>query len=157
MPWLINWPLLSGGSDVSNTQAATQPDEQIENWCNAVAAELLVPLEELRPVCNPENDLYKEMQCPARQYEVSTLVSIRRLFDLRVFDQERPWAIYRTELERLKAHSARDRSGGNLNYTLSAGTGKRFVKALIASTLEGQTQFTDAFWMPGIKKTATLI
>ncbi len=39
--------------------------------------------------------------------------------------------------------------------TLSARTGKRFVKALVASTLEGQTQFTDAFRMLGIKKTAT--
>ena len=144
-----------GESGVSDTQAATQPDEQIERWCNAVAAELLVPLEQLRPVYDPENELYEEMQRLARRFKVSTLVIVRRLFDLGVFDQETLWATYRAELERVKALSARESSGGDFYNTLSARTGKRFVKALVASTLEGQTQFTDAFRMLGIKKTAT--
>ncbi len=144
-----------GESGVSDTQAATQPDEHIERWCNAVAAELLVPLEQLRPVYEPENELYEEMQRLARQFKVSTLVIIRRLFDLGVFDQETLWATYRAELERVKALPARESSGGDFYNTLSARTGKRFVKALVASTLEGQTQFTDAYRMLGIKKTAT--
>ena len=144
-----------GESGVSDTQAATQPDEQIERWCNAVAAELLVPLEQLRPVYDPENELFEELQRLARRFKVSTLVIVRRLFDLGVFDQETLWATYRAELERVKALSARESSGGDFYNTLSARTGKRFVKALVASTLEGQTQFTDAFRMLGIQKTAT--
>ena len=128
---------------------------QIERWCNAVAAELLVPLEQLRPVYDPENELYEEMQRLASRFKVSTLVIVRRLFDLGVFDQEMLWATYRAELERVKTLSARKSSGGDFYNTLSARAGKRFVKALIASTLEGQTQFTDAFRMLGIKKTAT--
>lgn len=144
-----------GESGVSDTQAATQPDEQIERWCNAVAAELLVPLEQMRSVYDPENKLHEEMQRLARRFKVSTLVIVRRLFDLGVFDQETLWATYRAELERVKTLSARESSGGDFYNTLSARTGKRFVKALVASTLEGQTQFTDAFRMLGIKKTAT--
>ncbi len=144
-----------GESGVSDTQAATQPDKQIERWCNAVAAELLVPLEQLRPVYDPENELYEEMQRLAHQFKVSTLVIVRRLFDLGVFDKEMLWVTYRAELERVKVLSARKSSGGDFYNTLSARTGKRFVKALVASTLEGQTQFTDAFRMLGIKKTAT--
>ena len=96
-----------GESGVSDTQAATQPDEQIERWCNAVAAELLVPLEQLRTAYDPENELYEEMQRLARRFKVSTLVIIRRLFDLGVFDQETLWATYRAELERVKALAAR--------------------------------------------------
>ena len=144
-----------GESGVSDTQAATEPDMQIERWCNAVAAELLVPLEQLRPVYDPENELYEEMQRLASRFKVSTLVIVRRLFDLGVFDQEMLWATYRAELERVKTLSARKSSGGDFYNTLSARAGKRFVNALIASTLEGQTQFTDAFRMLGIKKTAT--
>ena len=144
-----------GESGVSDTQAATQPDEHIERWCNAVATELLVPLEQLRSVYDPQNELYEEMQRIARQFKVSTLVIVGRLFDLGVFDQETLWATYRAELERVKALSTRESSGGDFNNTLSARTGKRFVKALVASTLEGKTQFTDAFRMLGIKKTAT--
>ena len=144
-----------GESGVSDTQAATQPDEHIERWCNAVAAELLVPLEQLRLVYDPENELYEEMQRLASRFKVSTLVIVRRLFDLGVFDQEMLWTTYRAELERVKALSSRKSSGGDFYNTLSARTGKRFVKALVASTLEGQTQFTDAFRMLGIRKTAT--
>ncbi len=144
-----------GESGVSNVQAATRPDERIERWCNAVAAELLVPLEQLRPNYAPENELHEEMQRLARRFKVSTLVIVRRLFDLGVFDQETLWATYRAELERVKALSAREGGGGDFYNTLSARTGKRFVKALVASTLEGQTQFTDAFRMLGIRKTAT--
>ena len=144
-----------GESGVSDTQAATQPDEQVEHWCNAVAAELLVPLEQLRPVYNPDNELHEEMQRLARRFKVSTLVIVRRLFDLGAFDQEALWTGYRAELERVKTLASREGSGGDFYNTLSARTGKRFVKALVASTLEGQTQFTEAFRMLGIKKTAT--
>lgn len=52
----------------------------------------------------------------------------------------------------LRTISAKKSSGGNFYNTLSSRTGKRFLKALIASTLEGKTQFTDAFRMLGIKK-----
>ncbi len=66
-----------GESGVSDTQAATQPDERIERWCNAVAAELLVPLKKLRPVYDPENELYDELQRLAGRFKVSTLVIVR--------------------------------------------------------------------------------
>jgi len=144
-----------GESGVSNIQTAIQPDQQIERWCNAVAAELLVPLEQLRPVYDPENELHEEMQRLAGRFKVSALVIVRRLFDLGVLDRETLWATYRAELERVRALSAREGGGGDFYNTLSARTGKRFVKALVASTLEGQTRFTDAFRMLGIKKSAT--
>ncbi len=144
-----------GESGVSDPQAVTQPDQQIECWCNAVAAELLVPLEQLQPVYDPENDLHEEMQRLARRFKVSTLVLVRRLFDLGVFDEDSLWATYHEELERVKALASQEGGGGDFYNTLSARTGKRFVRALVASTLEGQTQFTDAFRMLGIKKTKT--
>lgn len=144
-----------GEGGVSDSQAATQPNEQIERWCNSVAAELLVPIEKLRPVYNPDNDLAEELQRLARRFKVSTLVIVRRLFDLGAFDQSTLWQNYRAELERAKTLASRKRGGGDFYNTLSARTGKRFVRALVASTLEGQTQFTDAFRMLGIKKTAT--
>ena len=120
-----------------------------------MVTELLVPREQLRLDCDSENELCEEMQRLAHQFKVSTLVIVHRLFDLGVFDQKMLRATYRSEIDRVKALSARKSSSGDIFNTLSTRTGKRFVKALVASTREEQPQFTDAFKMLGIKKNTT--
>lgn len=144
-----------GESGVSDAQAATRPDEVTERWCNVVAAELLVPLEKLREVYQASDALQDEMQRLARWFKVSTLVIVRRLFDLGAFDEESLWRIYHEELERVKALTTRDSGGGDFYNSLEARVSKRFTSAVVGSTLEGQTAFTDAFRMLGIKKSAT--
>ena len=144
-----------GESGVSDVQAASLPDEVTERWCNAVAAELLVPLEKLREIHQPGDALQEEMQRLARWFKVSTLVILRRLFDLGALDEETLWRVYREELERVKALSTREGGGGDFYNSLGARVSKRFDSAVVASTLEGQTAFTDAFRMLGIKKSAT--
>ncbi|MCU7960475.1 MAG: ImmA/IrrE family metallo-endopeptidase [gamma proteobacterium symbiont of Bathyaustriella thionipta] len=144
-----------GESGVSDAQAASRPDEATERWCNAVAAELLVPLEPLREVYQPGDDLQVDLQRLARRFKVSTLVIVRRLYDLGALDEETLWRVYREELERVKALSTQEGSGGDFYNSLGARVSKRFASAVVGSTLEGQTAFTDAFRMLGIKKSAT--
>jgi Zn-dependent peptidase ImmA (M78 family) len=52
-----------------------------EVWCNAVAAELLVPLASLRPLLRTQEALDDALQRLARHFKVSTLVVLRRLLD----------------------------------------------------------------------------
>jgi Zn-dependent peptidase ImmA (M78 family) len=144
-----------GESGISDAQAATRPDEETERWCNAVAAELLVPLQPLREVYQPNQALQAEMQRLARWFKVSTLVIVRRLFDLGAFDEATLWRTYREELERVKALTTTEGGGGDFYNSLGARVSKRFASAVVGSTLEGQTAFTDAFRMLGIKKSAT--
>ena len=144
-----------GESGISNIQAATQTDETVERWCNTVAAELLVPLEQIRDSYRADEPIDDAMQRLARQFKVSTLVILRRLHDLGAIDRETLWDIYRKELERLKALSRTTGSGGDFYNSLGARVSKRFARALVANTLEGQTQFTEAFRMLGIRKSAT--
>ena len=63
------------------------------------------------------------------------------------------WAAYREELERLRAIPKG--SGGNFYWTQAARVSKRFARALVASTLEGQTLHRDAFRLLGFSKLAT--
>ena len=95
------------------------------------------------------------MQRLAKVFKLSTLVILRRLFDLGTIDKQTLWDIYQEELSRLRKLDRGGAGGGDFYRTLGARVSKRFVRALVASTLEGQTLFQEAFQMLGIKKTAT--
>jgi len=144
-----------GESGVSDVEAGRRPTHQIERWCNAVAAELLVPQDDFRAQYRPGTSLADEIQRLARHYKVSTLVILRRVFDGGFLDEQGLWAAYRQELERLRTLERRGTGGGDFYRTLSVRTGWRFASAVVASTLEGQTLFQEAFRLLGIRKTAT--
>ena len=142
-----------GQSAVSDAQAAEIPENQIERWCNLIAAELLVPLAVLRNEYQKSNPLRDEIGRLARCFKVSTLVILRRIYDAGGLTKKQFWQAYHEELERLLALPAG--SGGNFYLTQAARVSKRFARALVASTLEGQTLYRDAFRMLGFSKIET--
>ena len=142
-----------GQSAVSDAEARAAPDQEVERWCNRVAAELLVPLSALRDELDERADLRDELQRLARRFKVSTLVILRRIHDAGQLAHDELWAAYDTELARLRAMPRG--SGGDFYLTLGARVSKRFARALVASTLEGRTAFTETFRMLGLKKVAT--
>ena len=144
-----------GATGVSDSEVGQVPEQGIERWCNQVAAELLMPLESLRVAYQPGTPVPDEIQRLAREFKVSTLVALRRLFDAGFLDQARLWQHYRDEQARLRALERHGTGGGDFYRTLSARTSKRFARAIVISTLEGQTLFQDAFRMLGVRKTAT--
>jgi len=144
-----------GQSGVSDVQISQLPEEGVERWCNQVAAELLVPLANLDEYYERGSELHKELNRLARIFKVSTLVILRRIFDLGYLDQETYWQNYQEELERLRRYEITGGEGGNFYYSLSRRVGKRFARAVIVSALEGQTLFRDAYQMLGISKTET--
>jgi Zn-dependent peptidase ImmA (M78 family) len=143
-----------GATGVSDAQAGQVPEQQTERWCNKVAAELLIPLEELRESHQRNAPIAAEIQRLAREFKVSTLVALRRLFDAGFITRAALWQHYREELDRLR--TLKESSGGGDFYrSLGARTSKRFARAIVSSTLEGLTSFPDAFRMLGMRKTAT--
>jgi Zn-dependent peptidase ImmA (M78 family)/transcriptional regulator with XRE-family HTH domain len=142
-----------GLSAISDTQASQLPEHEVERWCNRVAAELLVPLSVVRAEYEPRNPMGEEIRRLARRFKVSTLVILRRIHDVGGLTRDEFWRAYREELERLRAMPAG--SGGDFYLTLGARAGKRFARALVVSTLEGRSSFTEAFRLLGFKKMAT--
>lgn len=140
---------------VSDTQAGEVPEQQTERWCNRVAAELLVPMQALRAAHQRNAPIPDEIQRLAREFKVSTLVALRRLFDAGYISQAALWQHYREEQERLRTLKERSSGGGDFYRSLGARTSKRFARAIVSSTLEGLTSFPDAFRMLGVRKTAT--
>ena len=142
-----------GQSAVSDAEARAAPDHEVESWCNRVAAELLVPLSALGDEIDGRADLQEELQRLARRFKVSTLVILRRIHDAGRLTRAELWTAYDEELARLRALP--QGSGGNFYLTLGARVSKRFARALVVSTLEGRTPFTETFRMLGLKKMAT--
>ncbi len=142
-----------GQSGVSDAQAARLPEQQVEVWCNRVAAELLVPLDLLRAEYQRDEPLRAEMDRLARHFKVSTLVVLRRIFDTGALTGDDFRQAYKEELDRLRAIPRS--TGGSFYVALAARVGKRFARALVASTLEGRTLYRDAFRLLGCPKIET--
>jgi Zn-dependent peptidase ImmA (M78 family) len=144
-----------GATGVSDVQVGRVPELQTERWCNQVAAELLVPLEELRSAHLPQAPIAEEVQRLAREFKVSSLVVLRRLFDAGALTRDALWQHYRAEQERLRTLKERSSGGGDFYRSLGARTSKRFARAIVGSALEGLTSFPDAYRLLGVRKTST--
>ncbi len=155
------WLGESGVSDV--TPASSLPDRaggmSVERWCNAVAAEMLVPLDGFRQAYNRRAELRSEMQRLSRQYKVSTLVILRRMLDAGGLSRDAFQVAFDDELKRLRAALARKKeasSGGDYYATTSVRVSERFARAVLASTWEGRSTFTEAFRLIGCRNVKTL-
>jgi len=142
-----------GETAVSDAQASVTPAHAVERWCNQVAAELLVPLASLRETYDRNVAFDAEVERLARRFKVSTLVILRRIHDVGGLTRKQMWDAYEAELERLRAIPRG--SGGDFYLTLGARAGKNFARALVISTLEGRTSFTEAFRLLGFRRMAT--
>ncbi len=141
-----------GETALSSADISGQEDEEIERWCNDVAAEMLVPLRAFEPELRNES-LPDALSRLARMFKVSTLVILRRMRDADYLSSGEYSTAYETELARLLAMGRG--AGGNFYISQPNKLSKRFACALVVSTLEGQTLYRDALRMMGVKKVET--
>ena len=141
-----------GQSALSDASPASSPTQNVETWCNRVAAELLVPLKDLRRELTTVAPL-QSLSLLAKTFKVSTLVILRRLLDAGAVSRPQFDKAYAAELAKFTAPTSS--SGGDFYSTQPIRLSRRFARAVITSTLEGQTLFRDAFQMLCISKEKT--
>lgn len=142
-----------GQTALSDVGPITAPSHKVERWCNAVAAELLVPIKALRASLQPRETLRETLDRLAREFKVSTFVVLRRMYDASKLTREQLSVEYEAELTRLREIPRP--SGGDFYLTTTARVGKRFARAVVSATWEGRSSFTEAFRLLGFKKMAT--
>lgn len=148
------WLGLSGISKLEQTYALHSVE--IERYCSTIAAEILVPTDDLKNRLYDFYDIYETMGSLTKYFKVSSLVILRRLFDLNYLDWDSFRELYQEEEQRFyKIRSKQKRGGGNFFLNQTVRISNRFAKALIESTLEGYTSYRDALRLLGVKKMST--
>ncbi len=142
-----------GQTALSDSTPEGLSSHEVETWCNRVAAEILVPIAIFREEYRESEDLARALASLSRRFKVSTLVILRRIFDIGGLSRDEFRSAYQAELEKVK--SLRKGSEGNFYQSQTVRVGDRFARALITDTLAGGTSFTESFHLLGIQKLQT--
>ena len=147
-----------GGSALSDVALGVEGSPPDERWCNAVAAEVLMPTGAVR--AEFDGDLSAEgLDALARRFTVSTLVVLRRLADLGYLTRDQHRVRFEEEERRvlaLLAEAKKERSGGGDYYRVQPRRlSRQFARAVIASAREGGTSYRDAYKLLGTRKHST--
>lgn len=144
-----------GEPGLSDLDPTSVRDVDAERWCNRVAAELLVPNAEFAAAFDATAELMSQLGPLAKQFRVSTLVILGRVREAGHITWDEYLRAFGSEQERINALMIDKTSGGNYYNTKPVQMSKRFVRELIASTLEGRTSYKDAFRLLNVKKQST--
>ena len=146
-----------GYEGVSNFDKLQPVKTSIEEFCNRVAAEFLVPSAEFKKALQEnqrEND-YELFQIIARRFKVSPLVAARRALDMKCVSKNRFFEFYNHHVkdserdrERRKAKKA---GGGDFWKTQGVRIGELFGSAVVQATLEGRLLYREAYQLTGLK------
>ena len=151
--WLGETALSGGGR-------FTEEDKGIEQWCNRVAAEFLVPQASFETEFDATAELDRESVRLAKRYKVSTLVVLIRLRTLNCISQKDFRQEYDKEESRMKDSQATgqdiqlsERTVRSLQIRRAS---RRLSRAVIASVREGSTSFREACNLLGVGNTLAL-
>jgi len=140
------------GQDALIDLRAMEPaPEAVEQFCNRVAAEFLVPAAtmqaawpEVRNAENPFNTL-------ARRFKVSEIVVGRRALDLDLVSRAGFFAFYEEYITRERA---KKKGGGGDFYVLQSNrVGRSFARAVVQAVREGRLLYKDAYALTGLRGT----
>lgn len=149
-----------GRSGIDRPEPGARDQPVLERWCNAVAAEVLVPRQVLLATFDADIDLEPQLPRLANVFRASGLVILSQLHDVGAL----AWDEY---VEARNAGRARalaaleesrdDRStGGDWYLNLPIIVSRRLLAAVLADTAAGATSTTDAMHLIGSRSRKSL-
>jgi len=137
----------SAAFDLRDTLPASDPMEQM---CNRVAAEFLVPEDELREAWPALRGDSKRFEMLARRFKVSAVVAARRALDLRLIGRQAFFRFYNEYQSRERQTADQKADGGDFYANQNFRVGRRFAAAVIQAAKEGKLLYSDAFRLTGL-------
>jgi Zn-dependent peptidase ImmA (M78 family) len=147
-----------GTSGIGNEDPRERGESEVEQWCNGVASETLVPREDLAAMYPAVSglDLREALDALARDFRCGTLVVLQALHrtGVRAFDDFT--SVYDAEVGRLRdLQVGRASSGGDHYNNQPFRIGERLSRALLFDALEGRTTIDEAMRLMSIKSLST--
>jgi Zn-dependent peptidase ImmA (M78 family) len=139
-----------GETGLSNLERTYASGNTIEAFCNSVAAEVLLPLDELRAAWRGKMNDTGEVDRLSKKYKISKLVVVRRALDGGFFTSEKYKSFYK-----LLAAQSKKSSGGTWYVNEKYQNSRRFSITIIQEALAGRATQRDAMHFLGIKKDST--
>ena len=133
----------SASFDLRRLQPAS---DETEIFCDKVAAEFLVPKDELAMHISTSDFNYEEL---AKRFKVSQIVIARRLKDLGYLNSEDFFTFYEEYIT--KERHIKTSSGGNFYNTIPYRISKQFFNLIYNSVKQNKILYMDAFRLTGLK------
>lgn len=133
-----------GRSGISAPEDVDASHHPVEQWCNSVAAEFLVPRDELLEEVRT-SDSVDSLPHLVRHFKVSEFVLIRRLHELGLIDMQRYRALYRRAYANARKRPAKTGGGGDYYLTTLTRVSRRFARAVYTDATYGGTMLGEAY------------
>lgn len=125
------------------------PEDRLEQFCNRVAAEFLIPETELREFWSDVRHDSEPFQKIARHFKVSPIVAARRALDLNLIDRTAFFDFFHAYQNDERRRATKSK-GGNFYLTQNVRLGKRFARSVMLAAKEGRLLYRDAYNLTGL-------
>lgn len=139
-----------GRGAVFNLEQLQPGAESVERFCNQVAAEVLMPAEQLLrtwPRAKREEAPYRFL---ARHFKVSQVVAARRAFDLGLIEPAEYQALWQSWVNQGLGKRRQDSSGGDFHRSQVTRVGHLFGQMVVRAAREGRILYQDAYRLTGL-------
>lgn len=138
------WLGYSSGTDMYRLLPS---DDPIEQFCNSVAAEFLVP----KNIFLKQWKKTKNFNILRRYFNVSSLVLARRAFDLELISSTKYFEFYEGVLKNWQNKKDEPGGGGHYFYTARRRIGPQFARYVDSAVKNNNILYRDAYSLVGLK------
>jgi Zn-dependent peptidase ImmA (M78 family)/transcriptional regulator with XRE-family HTH domain len=133
-----------GASGISNENLKGIELNNIERICNEVAAEVLVPASEFLDLWSDSGKTSENLDQVIHRFSVSTLVALRRAFDLQKISRNEYLRLYAREEKAFTEMGERRKGGGNFYNNVLARNSATLAKIVVQGATRGTVLYRDA-------------
>jgi Zn-dependent peptidase ImmA (M78 family) len=142
--------LFIGKGGIFNFRDFLPVNNDVEQFCNQVAAEFLVPAQMLRSAWTDAKNAAEPFQVLARRFKVSPLVAARRTLDLGLIGRNAFFDFYHEYQEDERRKKSTKTGSGDFYATQNFRIGRRFAAAVVRATKEGRLLYNEAYHLTGL-------